>query len=72
VILLFLGLSPAAEEKRLAVYSSQTSFTVSVIDHDGQEYVSITDLLDPFGNVTLTHNHERWKNSSCELIFLIR
>ncbi|MGZ4790097.1 MAG: N-acetylmuramoyl-L-alanine amidase [Terriglobales bacterium] len=59
--LLLLGLSPAAEEKRLAVYSAQTSFTIPVTDRDGQEYVSVTDLIDPFGNVTLTHKGDRWK-----------
>jgi len=59
--LLLLGLSPAAEEKRLAVYSAQTSFTISVVDHDGQEFVSLTDLVDPFGNATLTRKGERWK-----------
>jgi N-acetylmuramoyl-L-alanine amidase len=58
---LLLGLSPAAEEKWLAVYSAQTNFTISVIDHDGQEYVSVTDLVDPFGNATLTHKGDRWK-----------
>jgi N-acetylmuramoyl-L-alanine amidase len=56
-----LVLAPAAEEKRLAVYSTQTSFTIPVIDHDGQEYVSLTDLVDPFGNAALTYKGNRWK-----------
>jgi hypothetical protein len=59
--LLLLALCPAAEEKRLAVYTAQTNFTIAVLDHDGQEYVSVTDLVDPFGNATLTHKGERWK-----------
>lgn len=45
----------------MAVYSAQTSFTISVTDHEGQEYVSVTDLVEPFGNVTLTHKGDRWK-----------
>jgi N-acetylmuramoyl-L-alanine amidase len=61
IALLLLGLSPAAEEKRLAVYSPQTSFTVAVTDHDDREYVSLTDLLDPFGRATLTHDGKRWR-----------
>jgi N-acetylmuramoyl-L-alanine amidase len=60
-LLAILGLSPAAEEKRLAVYTPQTSFSVSVIDHQGAEYVSVTDLLDPFGSATLTADGRRWK-----------
>jgi N-acetylmuramoyl-L-alanine amidase len=61
IALLLLGLSPAAEEKRLAVYSPQASFTVGVTDHDGREYVSLTDLLDPFGRATLTLDGKRWR-----------
>jgi N-acetylmuramoyl-L-alanine amidase len=59
--LLLLGLSPAAEEKRLAVYSPQTNFNILVVDHDGREYVSLTDLLDPFAQVTLTPDGKRWR-----------
>lgn len=61
VTVLLLGLSPAAEEKRLAVYTPQTSYTIPVLDHDGQEYVSLTDLVDPLGTATLTHKGNRWK-----------
>ena len=59
--ILLLGFSRGAEEKRLAVYSAQTNFTIPVTDHDGQEYVSLTDLLDPFGNSALVHKGDRWK-----------
>jgi N-acetylmuramoyl-L-alanine amidase len=61
LLLIFLGLSTAAEEKRLSIYSPQTNFSVAVIDHGGQEYVSVTDLIDPFGTVTLTRHDDRWK-----------
>jgi N-acetylmuramoyl-L-alanine amidase len=61
LVLLLIGLSPAVEEKRLAIYSPQTNFTVAVFDHAGQEYVSVTDLVDPFGNVVLTHSGSHWK-----------
>ncbi len=59
--LILLGLSPAAEEKRLAVYTPQTGFTVPVTDHDSLEYVSVTDLLDPFGQATLKKDGKRWR-----------
>ena len=61
VSILLLGLSPGQEEKRLAVYSPLANFSIPVNDHDGQEYVSITDLVDPFGKATLTHKNDRWK-----------
>lgn len=60
-MLIFLGLAPAAEEKRLAVYTPQTSFILAVTDHNGSEYISITDLLDPFGRATLTRDGKRWR-----------
>ncbi len=59
--IVLLGLSPAAEEKRLAVYSPQTNFTIPVFDHDGHEYVSLIDLVDPFGRATLTADKKRWR-----------
>jgi N-acetylmuramoyl-L-alanine amidase len=61
VALLLLGLSPAAEEKRLAVYTPLTNYTIPVTDHDGAEYVSLTDLVDPLGQATLTYKGDRWK-----------
>jgi len=61
VALLLLGLSPAAEEKKLAIYTPQTDYTIPVTDHDGQEYVSLTDLVDPLGKATLTNRGDRWK-----------
>jgi len=60
-LLFLLGLSPGAEEKKLAVYTPQTDYTIPVTDHDGQEYVSLTDLVDPLGQATLTHKGDRWK-----------
>ena len=60
-LLLLLGLASAAEEKRLAIYTPQTSFTIPVVDHESTEYVSITDLLDPFGRASLTRDGKRWR-----------
>jgi N-acetylmuramoyl-L-alanine amidase len=60
-LLLLLGSSRAAEEKKLAVYSPQTNFTVPVFDHDGHEYVSLIDLVDPFGRAELIPDKKRWR-----------
>jgi N-acetylmuramoyl-L-alanine amidase len=60
-LLLLLGFSRAAEEKKLAVYSPQTNFTVPVFDHDGHEYVSLIDLMDPFGRAELRPDKKRWR-----------
>lgn len=60
-LLLLLGFSRAAEEKKLAVYSPQTNFTVPVFDHEGREYVSLIDLVDPFGRAELGPDKKRWR-----------
>src|SRR3954464_621888 len=39
----------AQEKKRLSIYSSRANFSVSVSDHDGKEYVSLPDVLQPLG-----------------------
>lgn len=59
--LLLLGFAPAAEDKRLTVYSPQANFSVAVVDHDSREYVSVTDLLDPFGRSSLVRDGNKWK-----------
>lgn len=49
VSLLLALILPAQEEKRLTVYTPQTSFSVPVTDVDGREYVSLTDMVQPLG-----------------------
>src|SRR3954471_6878930 len=39
----------APEKKRLSIYSSRANFSVSVSDHEGKEYVSLPDVLQPLG-----------------------
>jgi N-acetylmuramoyl-L-alanine amidase len=39
----------AQEEKRLTVYSPQSSFSVRVQEFDGREYVSLVDVIQPLG-----------------------
>jgi N-acetylmuramoyl-L-alanine amidase len=61
LLLVLLRLAPGAEEKRLAVYTPNTNFSIPVVDHEGAEFVSITDLLDPFGQATLRRDGSRWR-----------
>jgi N-acetylmuramoyl-L-alanine amidase len=61
IAIFLLGFTSAAEEKRLAVYSPQANFTVPVVDHDSHDYVSVTDLLDPFGRTSLVRDGKRWR-----------
>ena len=54
-------LAPAQQEKRLTVYSPQTSYSVGVVDRQGREYVGVLDLLGPLGPVSTRQDGETWK-----------
>lgn len=53
--------SASAEEKQLSIYSSATSYSVSVKPHDGQDYVALLELLQRLGPVTAKADGSRWK-----------
>ena len=55
---LWLG---AQEEKRLAVYTPQTSYTVAVQDRDGREYVSLLDVIQPTGTAVWKREGDKWR-----------
>jgi N-acetylmuramoyl-L-alanine amidase len=41
------------EEKRLSVYSSGSTYSIVVVEHSGADYVSLQDILQPLGAVTV-------------------
>jgi N-acetylmuramoyl-L-alanine amidase len=56
----FLSLA-RAEEKRIAIFSPQTSFTLPVTERDGRDYVGLVDVLEPLGSVRATTDGNKWK-----------
>ncbi len=55
--------SPAgsAGEKRIAIYTSATSYSLPVVDRDGHEYVGLFEILEPLGTATSRTDGMRWK-----------
>jgi len=54
--------SPAsAQERRLAIFSPLTSFTLPVVARDGRDYVGLVEVLEPLGSVTATREGGKWK-----------
>lgn len=49
-----------AQEKRLAVYSSQTFYDVPVIDREGRDFVGLLELLEPLGKVESRVDGRKW------------
>ncbi|MGA2000589.1 MAG: N-acetylmuramoyl-L-alanine amidase [Terriglobales bacterium] len=51
----------AADDKRLSIYTPQSSYAVNVLDHDGHEYVPLLDVLTPLGPATARQDGDKWK-----------
>ena len=50
-----------AEDKRIAVFSPQTSFTLPVIAREGRDYVGLVEVLEPLGDVSAKLDGGKWK-----------
>ena len=55
------GQAAQAEDKRIAVFSPQTSFTLPVIAREGRDYVGLVEVLEPLGNVSAKLDGGKWK-----------
>jgi N-acetylmuramoyl-L-alanine amidase len=65
-------LSRAQDEKRLSVYTPQTSYTLAVLERDGRDYVGLLEALEPMGSVSAKPDEQKWKlyfNNSTEAQF---
>jgi len=61
LLLVLLASAPSAEEKQLSIYGPRVSYSLPVSEHDGQEYVSLLEALEPFGNVSAGVAGAKWK-----------
>jgi len=63
VVLAALFVLPAgsAGEKRLAIYAPATSYSVTVVDRDGHEYVGLSEILEPLGPTTSRTDGLHWR-----------
>jgi N-acetylmuramoyl-L-alanine amidase len=58
--LVLCGATPA-EEKRIAIFSPLTSFTLPVVERDGRDFVGLVEVLEPLGTVAATKEGSKWK-----------
>jgi N-acetylmuramoyl-L-alanine amidase len=56
-----LLLSAPSEQKRVSIYSTAANYTLSVIDRDHRDYVSLLEVLEPLGKVSGKTDGSRWK-----------
>ncbi len=58
---LALAVSGLADEKRLSVYSGATSYSLTVREKSGTDYVGLLDILQPLGSVSARTDGRTWK-----------
>jgi N-acetylmuramoyl-L-alanine amidase len=50
-----------SDEKRVTIYSTAANYSLPVIDHNGQDYVGLLEILEPLGQVTAKMDGHTWK-----------
>lgn len=46
------AMGPAAEERHLHVFAANARYQVAIVEHEGKEYVGLSDLLQPLGQLS--------------------
>ena len=57
----FLLLQVWADQKRLTIYSNAASYSLAVIDRNGQEYIGLLEAIDPLGSVSASAEGSHWR-----------
>jgi N-acetylmuramoyl-L-alanine amidase len=61
---IFLALSSTgsgAPEKHLSVYSVAANYSLTLVQHEGHDYVGLLELLEPLGKVSVRAEGSRWR-----------
>jgi len=61
LLLVLLASAPSAEEKQLSIYGPRVSYSLPVSEYNGQDYVALLEVLEPFGNVSAGGDGNGWK-----------
>jgi N-acetylmuramoyl-L-alanine amidase len=51
----------ASPEKQVTIYSTAANYSLPVVEHGGQEYVGLFEVLEPLGTVTARNDGSKWK-----------
>jgi N-acetylmuramoyl-L-alanine amidase len=51
----------APNEKRISIYSNAANYSLPVIEHGGQDYVGLFEILEPLGSVNTKGDGSKWK-----------
>jgi N-acetylmuramoyl-L-alanine amidase len=54
-------LSGAANDKRIAIFSSAANYSLPIVDVGGQEYAGVLEVLEPLGTVSARGDKKHWK-----------
>src|ERR1700675_722561 len=51
----------SADEKRIAIYATSTTYSLPITDRNGAEYVGLLEAIEPLGTVTSRNGSDHWK-----------
>lgn len=54
-------LAQAPGEKRISIYTSQTGYSLPVIENNGVDYVGLFDVLEPMGTGSARVDKKKWR-----------
>lgn len=61
LVLLLLTSAPSAEQKQLSIYAPRVSYSLSVSEYAGQDYIGLLEALEPLGKVSAKTEGEKWQ-----------
>ncbi len=61
VLVVLCSTTLLAQQQNLSVYAPQMYYQVSIVDHQGKDYVGLIDLLEPIGRVESRLDGKKWK-----------
>jgi N-acetylmuramoyl-L-alanine amidase len=61
VFALVLALSGFADERRLSVYSGASSYSLTVVQKNGTDYIGLLEILQPLGSVNARTEGRAWR-----------
>ena len=56
-----LAISGFADEKRLSVYSGAASYSLTVQENNGTDYIGLLEILQPLGSVSARTDGRAWR-----------
>ena len=61
VVAIVALVATAADDQRFSIYTPHTSYSVTLVDRDGRQYVPLFEVLAPLGSTAAHQDGDKWK-----------